>query len=47
MAAEGGHLEVLLWVQSQGCPWNENTCAKAAREGHLEVLKCYNGQHMC
>ncbi len=24
--AEEGHLEVLRWVRSQGCPWNEDTC---------------------
>ncbi len=35
----GGHLEVLQWARSQGCPWDEDTCAHAARGGHLEVLE--------
>ncbi len=30
---------VLQWAHSQGCPWDEWTCAYAAREGHLEVLQ--------
>ena len=44
-AAFGGHLEVLRWARSQGCPWDEDlfphqqaTCA-AAEGGHLKVLK--------
>ncbi len=24
---------------SQGCPWDEETCANAARGGHLELLQ--------
>ena len=36
-AAAGGHLEVLKWVRSKGCPWGEETCASAARGGRLEV----------
>jgi len=32
-------LEVLQWAHQQGCPWNESTCAGAARNGHLEVLR--------
>ncbi len=35
----GGHLEVLQWARSQGCPWNEDTCAHAAQKGYLEVLQ--------
>ncbi len=38
-AAGGGHLEVLQWARSQGCPWDEWVCAYAAEGGHLEVLK--------
>ncbi len=26
-------------ARSQGCPWDERTCANAARGGHLEVLQ--------
>jgi len=36
---EGGHLEVLKWARENGCPWDEETCAYAAKGGHLEVLK--------
>ncbi len=51
-AAEGGHLEVLKWaqsnLQSQWCPWNSKSqqiCANAAaRRGHLEVLKWARSQ---
>ena len=38
-AAGGGHLEVLKWARANGCPWDEATCAWAAKYGHLEVLK--------
>jgi hypothetical protein len=30
---------VLQWARTNGCPWNRNTCAEAARGGHLEVLQ--------
>ncbi len=43
-AAEGGHLEVLQWAQSQGCTWDEWTCAHAAWGGHLEVFKWLRSQ---
>ena len=37
-AASEGHLEVLRWARSQGCPWdNDLTCA-AACNGHLKLL---------
>ncbi len=36
-----GHLEILKWARSQGCPWNGLTCAWAAEGGHLELLQCY------
>ena len=32
-------MEVLKWLRSEGCPWNENACSGAALDGHLEVLK--------
>ena len=38
-AAERGDLEMLRWLRSEGCPWNEETCTAAASEGHLDVLK--------
>ena len=39
LAVCGGHLEVLKWLRSEGCPWDDDICSYAAREGHLEVLK--------
>jgi len=39
MAAGGGHLEILQWARTNGCPWDEGTCYNAARGGHLEALK--------
>ena len=38
-AAYGGHLEVLVWLRENNCPWNEATCRCAAWGGHLDVLK--------
>ncbi len=37
--AKKGRLGVLQWARSQGCPWDERTCAIAAEGGHLEMLK--------
>ena len=34
-----GHLEVLKYARENGCPWDETTCAAAAKNGHLETLK--------
>ena len=34
-----GHLEVLQWARANEAPWDENTCANAAKGGHLEVLQ--------
>ena len=31
---------MLQWVHSNGCPWDANTCMRAAKGGHLEVLQC-------
>ncbi|EEH50899.1 uncharacterized protein MICPUCDRAFT_54935 [Micromonas pusilla CCMP1545] len=39
IAAERGHLEMLQWARANGAPWDERTCAKAARGGHLEMLQ--------
>jgi len=30
---------VLQWARASGCPWDANTCAWAARGGHLDVLQ--------
>ncbi len=45
--AKKGHLEVLQWAVSQGCPWDKDTCAKAALYDHLKVLKWARGQGCC
>ena len=37
-AAREGRLEVLSG-RARGCPWHEFTCARAAENGHLEVLQ--------
>jgi hypothetical protein len=29
---------VLQWARANGCPWDEGTCAAAARGGHTEAL---------
>jgi len=44
-AAAGGHLEVLIWLRSEGCGWDSMTTFWAAENGHLTVLKwaCSNG----
>ena len=34
-----GHLAVLQWARAKACPWDEQTCALAARNGHLAVLQ--------
>ncbi|CAN0338268.1 unnamed protein product, partial [Hapterophycus canaliculatus] len=31
--------QVLKWCRSKGCPWDEDVCAFAAEEGHMDVLK--------
>ena len=30
---------MLKWARENDCPWDEETCAKAAKGGYLEVLK--------
>ena len=39
IACQDGHLEVLKWLRSEGCPWSEMACPSAARGGHLEALR--------
>lgn len=38
-AARAGHLDLLIRLRKQGCPWNAVTCSEAAKGGHLDVLK--------
>lgn len=38
-AARGGHLDLLIRLRKQGCPWNAVTCSEAAKGGHLDVLE--------
>jgi len=33
-----GSGERLAWAKANRCPWGKNACARAAGEGHLEVL---------
>jgi hypothetical protein len=34
-----GTVDRLAWAKANGCPWNERTCALAARGGQIELLK--------
>ena len=46
-------MEVLRWVRSQGCSWDEFVPCAAARNGHLKVLKwlikegCHYSKRKC
>lgn len=42
-AAEGGHLETLKWLRSEGASWNTATCRVAAERAHIRVLKWMRG----
>ena len=35
---------LLKWARSQGCPWDDQTCANAAGGGHLQVLQWARSQ---
>jgi len=37
---------VLQWAREQGCSWDADTCASAARSGHLRVLQ-WAREHHC
>jgi hypothetical protein len=37
MGLDGHILDVFEWASNNGCPWNNNLCADAARNGHLDV----------
>jgi hypothetical protein len=41
-----GSVERLAWAKANGCPWDERTCASAARGGFLEVLR-WAREHHC
>ena len=38
-ACKSGHLEVLKWLRSEGCPWSADACSDAASGGNFEALK--------
>mmetsp|Transcript_6880 Transcript_6880/g.14842 ORF Transcript_6880/g.14842 Transcript_6880/m.14842 type:complete len:365 (-) Transcript_6880:65-1159(-) len=44
-AASSSRIEVLLWVQSKGKCWNEETCSICASCGQLETLKYLRNQN--
>lgn len=44
-AAATGKLDILQWLQSQGCVFDENTSSTAARFGKLDVLKWLKINH--
>lgn len=44
--AEKGNLEVMQWLRSRGCPWDESACSAAAGNGHLEMLQWLR-EHKC
>ena len=43
-AADSGYLEMLQWLRSKRCPWNERTFEAAALSGHLEILQWLHNQ---
>ena len=38
-AARSGNLELVQWLQGEGCPWNSWTCHQAVKKGRVEVLR--------
>lgn len=38
-AAEGGHLGILDYLRSRGCPWSPYTMSRAASRGRLHILR--------
>ena len=44
LLAIAGDLEALQWARGHSCPWDEDTCAAAARGGHLDVLQWMRSQ---
>ena len=43
-ATSAGNVELLQWLQAEGCPWDEYTCTSAAEKGHLSVLQWLRSQ---
>ena len=43
-AAAGGRIELLEWLRSEGCGFDEETCSSAARGGRLDVLQWARSQ---
>ena len=41
-----GSVQRLAWAKANGCPWNHNTCAYAAKGGRLHVLQ-WAREHGC
>jgi len=41
-----GSVERLAWAKTNGCPWNEWTCAYAARGGRVEIVM-WAREHDC
>lgn len=46
IAADRGHLHILVYLHEHGCPWRLWTSYCAARKGHLDVLR-YALDHGC
>ena len=46
-AAESGYIDILKYVLAHGCPFDELTCAMAARGGQLEILKFLRNELNC
>lgn len=45
-AASLGHVEMVCWLlEDVGVPWRPNIAGVAAREGHLELLRCVAQRH--
>ena len=38
-ACKGGHVEIMKWLRSVGCFWDERACFAAAKGGHVEALQ--------
>ena len=39
MAAEHGHLDILIFLHEHGCLWDEQTFTKAVKGGYLDIVK--------
>ena len=38
-ASGGGHLDLLIWLRDQNCPWNDLTTSHAAKLNKLNTFK--------